>query len=46
MERFETLLRERGIITTIRHSRGQDIEAACGLLSTRELVRLRPEEGE
>jgi 23S rRNA (adenine2503-C2)-methyltransferase len=39
MERFESLLRERGIMTTIRRSRGQDIEAACGLLSTRELVR-------
>ncbi len=39
MERFESLLRERGIVTTIRQSRGQDIEAACGMLSTRELVR-------
>ena len=41
MERFESLLRDRGILTTIRQSRGQDIEAACGLLSTRELVRAR-----
>ncbi|MGA2977833.1 MAG: 23S rRNA (adenine(2503)-C(2))-methyltransferase RlmN [Spirochaetia bacterium] len=40
MERFESLLRELGIITTIRQSRGQDIEAACGMLSTRELVRM------
>lgn len=43
MERFESLLRARGIMTTIRRSRGQDIEAACGLLSTRELVRMREE---
>ncbi len=41
MERFQALLREKGILTTIRQSRGQDIEAACGLLSTRELVRMR-----
>ena len=41
MERFQSLLREKGIRTTIRQSRGQDIEAACGLLSTRELVRMR-----
>ncbi len=43
MIQFETLLRGKGILTTIRHSRGQDIEAACGLLSTRELVRTRGE---
>ena len=41
MEQFAGLLRDRGILTTIRQSRGQDIEAACGLLSTRELVRAR-----
>jgi 23S rRNA (adenine2503-C2)-methyltransferase len=43
MERFEAALRARGIITTIRQSRGQDIEAACGLLSTKELVKRRDE---
>jgi 23S rRNA (adenine2503-C2)-methyltransferase len=43
MERFEADLRGRGLLTTIRQSRGQDIEAACGLLSTRELVKLRGE---
>ncbi|MGO9309428.1 MAG: 23S rRNA (adenine(2503)-C(2))-methyltransferase RlmN [Spirochaetia bacterium] len=43
MEQFQTLLRERGILTTIRQSRGQDIEAACGLLSTRALLRDRGE---
>ncbi|MBR6105934.1 MAG: 23S rRNA (adenine(2503)-C(2))-methyltransferase RlmN [Paludibacteraceae bacterium] len=31
---FETMLTNRGINTTIRHSRGEDIWAACGLLST------------
>ena len=31
---FENALRRRGINTTIRHSRGEDIWAACGLLST------------
>jgi 23S rRNA (adenine2503-C2)-methyltransferase len=39
IEEFQALLKSRGILTTIRQSRGQDIEAACGLLSTRELVR-------
>ena len=43
MERFEAQLKAHGIITTIRHSRGQDIEAACGLLSTKELVKMRDE---
>ena len=32
-------LNDKGILTTIRASRGQDIYAACGLLSTRELVK-------
>ena len=41
MQQFAALLRGRGLLTTIRQSRGQDIEAACGLLSTRELVRAR-----
>lgn len=31
---FENMLLKRGINTTIRHSRGEDIWAACGLLST------------
>ncbi len=37
MEHFKTALEEKGIITTIRRSRGQDIFAACGLLSTKEI---------
>lgn len=35
--RFKEALNAKGITTTIRASRGQDIDAACGLLSTREL---------
>lgn len=34
MERFRDSLSLKGIITTIRSSRGEDIQAACGLLST------------
>ncbi|MEA1897133.1 MAG: 23S rRNA (adenine(2503)-C(2))-methyltransferase RlmN [Bacteroidota bacterium] len=37
MEGFRDLLNAKGIIATIRKSRGQDIDAACGLLSTKEL---------
>ena len=32
---FKEALNAKGIITTIRASRGQDIDAACGLLSTK-----------
>jgi 23S rRNA (adenine2503-C2)-methyltransferase len=35
---FKERLNQKGILTTIRASRGQDIYAACGLLSTKELV--------
>ncbi|HSV77493.1 MAG TPA: 23S rRNA (adenine(2503)-C(2))-methyltransferase RlmN [Bacteroidales bacterium] len=38
MEEFKTALEKKGIITTIRKSRGQDILAACGLLSTKEML--------
>ena len=34
---FQSALKAKGITTTIRASRGQDIDAACGLLSTREM---------
>jgi 23S rRNA (adenine2503-C2)-methyltransferase len=37
MERFRDALSKKGIITTIRTSRGEDIDAACGLLSTKGL---------
>ena len=37
MERFRDYLTQHGVFTTIRASRGQDIFAACGLLSTARL---------
>ena len=37
MHAFMDALNKKGIRTTLRASRGQDIEAACGLLSTKEL---------
>jgi len=37
MVAFQNMLKKKGIRTTIRASRGQDIQAACGLLSTRKL---------
>ncbi len=36
---FQRALNDKGIITTIRASRGLDIDAACGLLSTKALVQ-------
>ncbi len=36
MEWFRNELNSRGLTTTIRNSRGQDIDAACGMLSTKE----------
>lgn len=39
IEQFMVALNKKGIRTTIRASRGQDIYAACGLLSTKELVK-------
>lgn len=36
MQRFRDALTRKGIFTTIRTSRGEDIQAACGLLSTKE----------
>ncbi|NVO19961.1 MAG: 23S rRNA (adenine(2503)-C(2))-methyltransferase RlmN [Bacteroidetes bacterium] len=38
---FQRALNDKGIITTIRASRGLDIDAACGLLSTKELLKHR-----
>jgi 23S rRNA (adenine2503-C2)-methyltransferase len=38
IKRFKEKLNAKGIITTIRASRGQDIWAACGLLSTKKLA--------
>jgi 23S rRNA (adenine2503-C2)-methyltransferase len=39
MMTFKNALNAKGITTTIRASRGQDIDAACGLLSTKELLK-------
>jgi 23S rRNA (adenine2503-C2)-methyltransferase len=36
---FKEKLNNKGLLTTIRASRGEDIYAACGLLSTKELVK-------
>jgi 23S rRNA (adenine2503-C2)-methyltransferase len=38
LQNFKDQLNEKGILTTIRASRGLDIYAACGLLSTKELL--------
>jgi 23S rRNA (adenine2503-C2)-methyltransferase len=35
MVKFRDFLNAKGFICTIRASRGEDIEAACGMLSTR-----------
>ncbi len=37
IEKFKNMLLKKGIMTTLRKSRGQDIDAACGLLSTKKL---------
>lgn len=39
IDQFMDGLNKKGIRTTLRASRGQDIEAACGLLSTKELLK-------
>jgi len=46
MEWFRDELNNKGITTTIRRSRGLDIYAACGLLSTKELVKKQNEAGD
>ena len=38
IRKFRDSLNNRGITTTIRASRGEDIRAACGLLSTKKLM--------
>lgn len=38
LQSFKNKLNDKGILTTVRASRGQDIYAACGLLSTKELL--------
>jgi len=41
IKKFRDMLNSKGIIATIRASRGEDINAACGLLSTLELIKNR-----
>jgi len=36
MTAFRDYLTKHGVYTTIRTSRGQDIEAACGMLITKD----------
>lgn len=43
MEEFQARLKRSGVTTTIRKSRGLDIAAACGLLSTRALIGPSPQ---
>ncbi len=38
MEQFKDALNKKGILTTIRQSRGEDIFAACGMLSPKGLL--------
>ena len=40
---FQNQLKTKGMTVTIRASRGEDIFAACGLLSTKELVKRQQE---
>jgi 23S rRNA (adenine2503-C2)-methyltransferase len=44
MESFRDKLNAKGITATIRKSRGEDIYAACGLLSTKEMVKKEEQE--
>lgn len=38
IQNFKNALNNAGLLTTVRASRGEDIFAACGLLSTKELM--------
>ena len=39
IQHFRDRLNDKGITTTIRASRGEDIWAACGMLSTKKLIK-------
>ena len=45
VEQFQNALKAKGFNVTIRASRGEDIEAACGLLSTKELLKKSEPDG-
>lgn len=40
---FQNILKAKGMTVTLRASRGEDIFAACGLLSTKELIKRQVE---
>ena len=40
---FQNMLKAKGLTVTIRASRGEDIFAACGMLSTKELIKKQQE---
>ena len=40
IQQFADTLNRKGIITTIRQSRGMDIDAACGMLSTGKFISI------
>ena len=46
LQNIRDALTRRGITTTIRASRGEDIQAACGLLSTREREKREASSGQ
>lgn len=41
MQMFRNILNEHGITATIRASRGEDIEAACGMLAAKKFVGVK-----
>jgi 23S rRNA (adenine2503-C2)-methyltransferase len=45
IEAFQARLKAGGYVTTLRASRGLDIAAACGLLSTRQLLEREEDQG-
>jgi 23S rRNA (adenine2503-C2)-methyltransferase len=38
VEQFQRILTEKGVLATVRHSRGQDVMAACGQLASLEVI--------
>lgn len=44
IENFKNKLNDKGVTATVRKSRGEDILAACGLLSTKEMLKQEKEE--
>ncbi len=38
VEQFQRILTEKGVLATVRHSRGQDVMAACGQLASLDVI--------